>query len=142
MSQEPSFVAWLRRRFGWSTSRQSWEERLGVLGLVLGVGGLAWFGDRMTLGQVLLGGALLLIAAAYLLRRGWLQLFGPVLFYDMVRAARRSRYFLLRGLYAGLLLLIVFSIWLEFSLSGRATSRQAATDMAMQFFQIPRRTFE
>src|SRR5438046_2690039 len=40
----------------------------------------------------------------------WLKLFGPVLFYDMIRAARRGRYFLLRFLYALLLLYILFSV--------------------------------
>ena len=35
---------------------------------------------------------------------GWLKLFGPVLFYDMVRTARRSRYVFIRLLYASLLL--------------------------------------
>jgi ABC-type transport system involved in multi-copper enzyme maturation permease subunit len=56
----------------------------------------------------------LILALAYLARRGWVRLFGPVLFYEGLRAARRSRFFLLRWLYAiGLLLLLlwVHSIW-------------------------------
>src|SRR5690349_7931776 len=58
--------------------------------------------------QVVLWG-LGLVVLAVLTRRGWLKLFGPVLFYDLVRTARRSRYILIRSLYA--LLLTVLLLW-------------------------------
>src|SRR5262245_56577537 len=94
-----SWLASARRNLTWSNSRQSWHERLGVLAL-LGGAALLWnYGSRLWFAQrVGLWGALL-VAVALLLRRGWLRLFGPVLFYDLVRIARRRRYFLLRGLY-------------------------------------------
>src|SRR5205814_1536979 len=41
----------------------------------------------------------LLVGIVALTRLGWLKLFGPVLFYDMVRTSRRGRYFLVRCLY-------------------------------------------
>jgi ABC-type transport system involved in multi-copper enzyme maturation permease subunit len=52
-------------------------------------------------------GALGLVSLAILSRRGWLQLCGPVLFYDLVRLARRNRYFLIRVLYIGTIILLL-----------------------------------
>jgi ABC-type transport system involved in multi-copper enzyme maturation permease subunit len=46
------------------------------------------------------------------LGRGWFRLFGPVLFYDLVRLARRNRYIILRCLYAGILAAILY--WLYY----------------------------
>src|SRR5437764_9693925 len=42
----------------------------------------------------------LLLALAVLARRGWVRLFGPVLLYEGLRSARRTRFFVLRWLYA------------------------------------------
>jgi ABC-type transport system involved in multi-copper enzyme maturation permease subunit len=56
----------------------------------------------------------LVLALAILARRGWVRVFGPVLFYEGLRAARRPRFFFLRWLYAcGLLLLLlwVHTVW-------------------------------
>src|SRR5262249_11299519 len=58
------------------------------------------------------GAALMWLTATR--ERAPMALFGPVLFYDLVRTARRPRYFLLRTLYAtGLLLLLcwVYTVW-------------------------------
>jgi ABC-type transport system involved in multi-copper enzyme maturation permease subunit len=41
----------------------------------------------------------------------FLKLFGPVLFYDLIRVARRGRYILLRCLYAILLLLLMYAVY-------------------------------
>ena len=55
----------------------------------------------------------LILALAVLARRGWVRLFGPVLFYEGLRAARRPRFFFLRWLYAvGLLLLLLWVHWI------------------------------
>jgi ABC-type transport system involved in multi-copper enzyme maturation permease subunit len=54
------------------------------------------------------------LIAAVALRRLWLPLFGPVLFYDLVRSARRGRTALLRSLYAAALLvmlLLFYASW-------------------------------
>lgn len=40
-----------------------------------------------------------------------MKLFGPILFYDMIRMGRRSRYILLRCLYALLLLVLMYPIY-------------------------------
>ena len=90
----------LRRTFAWSNSRESWRERGGVACLLTGVFGVCWIRSRLSASQEVFLWASLGVAAAVLLRRGWLRLFGPMLFYDLLRIARRTRYFLLRGLYA------------------------------------------
>src|SRR4051812_6538081 len=61
----------------------------------------------------------LVLALALLARRGWVRLFGPVLIYEGLRSARRTRFFLLRWLYAvGLLLLLLWVHWM-WTLSNR-----------------------
>src|SRR5258708_2590795 len=100
MSLLQSCTMWFRANFGWSSSRQSWQERLSLGGILLAAFMALWLGSRLPLVQQLFLWGLIVVAALVLLRRGWLQLFGRVLFYDMVRAARRSRYFFLRWLYA------------------------------------------
>jgi ABC-type transport system involved in multi-copper enzyme maturation permease subunit len=118
MSLASSCATWLRHNLAWSNSRQSWEERLGGLALLAAAVGLVWYSASLSaLAQVFLW-ALLLVAAAVLLRRGWLKLFGPVLFYDMVRSGRRGRYILLRCCYAGVLFVLFFGFFLE-SLNSR-----------------------
>jgi ABC-type transport system involved in multi-copper enzyme maturation permease subunit len=134
MSILQSGAVWFQRNLGWSNSRQSWEERVGALVLVLGVLGVWWFGDRLSALQHVFVLSLLLVTAAVLLRRGWLKLFGPVLFYDMVRTARRGRYFLIRCLYAGLLLFILFVVYLNTFARGSQTHHEAAR-FAESFFE-------
>jgi ABC-type transport system involved in multi-copper enzyme maturation permease subunit len=128
-----SFGTWLRRRLAWSNSRQSWEERLGLL-LVLVGGIVLWWGGRfLASGVQVASWGVLLVAAAVLARRGWLKLFGPVLFYDMIRAARRGRYILFRTIYAVFLLLFLLSVWGNLSVY-RVHSHREAAYMAEEFF--------
>lgn len=128
----------LLSRLGWSASRKSWEERIGVALLLLAAGLAIWLGRGAPLTeQVLIWGLLLLVLAA-VLRRGWLKLFGPVLFYELVQIARRKRYFVLRTLYACLLLFLLcwlFLVWLIDSRSGgiRATEM---TKFSESFFYL------
>ena len=87
-----------------------WEERVSFIALILvaaalALGGRGWDAWK----QVTLWG-LWVLAAALLLRRGWLKLFGPVLFFDMLCLARRSRYFWLRMAYAALLVTAVVAL--------------------------------
>lgn len=111
MSIVESSLSWVRNQVGWSNSRQSWEERISALALLLAALGMAWKGAAFPASiQVVVWGGLIL-AAALLLRRGWLKLFGPVLFFDMLCLARRSRYFWLRMGYALLLILFLFMSW-------------------------------
>jgi ABC-type transport system involved in multi-copper enzyme maturation permease subunit len=105
---------WFRQRFTWSNTPQSWVERgLAVL-LLLAAAALAWLHPRLTVAQASVLWGVWLAAAAAVLHQGWLRLFGPMLFYDLVRIARQRRYFWLRGLYALLLALLlcwVYLIW-------------------------------
>ena len=51
-----------------------------------------------------------LLAAVALGAVGWLKLFGPVLYYDMIRQARQSKFAVFRFLYVLLLVFLLFSI--------------------------------
>lgn len=63
---------------------------------------------------LLLSLSTLLLVAAWLTRRGWFHLLGPVFFYEMIRNARRRRFFVYRFLYVGFLFLIVFWLYLGY----------------------------
>jgi ABC-type transport system involved in multi-copper enzyme maturation permease subunit len=104
-------TTWLRRHVGWSNSWQSWQERLGGLFLVAAAIALVWLAGRMTVAQLVVLWGLWVLSLAGLMRRGWLKLFGPVLFYDMIRTARRTRYIILRCLYAGFLMIVLFWVY-------------------------------
>src|SRR5688572_31617 len=123
-------LAWLRRNLAWSNSRQSWEERLGGLVLLIGATVLAWYGGRLALSHQVLLWSLLVVVLAVLLRRGWLKLFGPVLFYDLVRLSRRGRYFVLRSLYALFLAALLCWVYLLQLLEGDQSGTVPASDMA------------
>jgi ABC-type transport system involved in multi-copper enzyme maturation permease subunit len=69
---------------------------------------------------------LAVVVIAELASGGTLRIFGPVLYYEMVRAGRRGRIFLLRSAYALFIFLLLFWIWTSW---GRApTSRTAQID--------------
>jgi ABC-type transport system involved in multi-copper enzyme maturation permease subunit len=142
-----SSAAWLRRNVAWSNSRQSWQERLGALALLAGAATAWWFGGRLSLAQHVVVWGLLLLALVALMRRGWLKLFGPVLFYDLVTIARRRRYVLLRLLYAILLTLVlvwVYFLWTLRTPGGTVPVKEMAefgqsfffTFMCLQFLAI------
>ena len=107
-------AGWLRRNLAWSNSRQSWQERIAAAGLLAGALAILWYASELSVARQVLLWGILLVGLAALMRRGWLKLFGPVLFYDLVRIARRRRYIFLRCLYAiGLTFLLcwVYYIW-------------------------------
>jgi ABC-type transport system involved in multi-copper enzyme maturation permease subunit len=107
-------ASWLKRNLAWSNSRESWEERIGFVAILASAVALGWVRDRLSLSQEVVLWAALIVALAVLFRRGWLRLCGPMLFYDLVRVARRRRYFFLRCLYVLLLSLLlgwVYLLW-------------------------------
>jgi ABC-type transport system involved in multi-copper enzyme maturation permease subunit len=123
---------WLRTHLAWSNSWQSWKERIGTLAVLLGGFALVFWGSRLSVWQqTALWGALLGVLAL-LLRRGWLKLFGPVLFYDLVRVGRRSRYFLFRIAYVGTLLLLL--TWVYLVTQDEDSSLQAMARFAENLF--------
>jgi ABC-type transport system involved in multi-copper enzyme maturation permease subunit len=95
---------------GWViASAQTWKERVGGAVLIAGATALIVAGDRLTLVQTLLGAGLLVVLGMLLARQGWFTLFGPILFYDLVRNARR-RVVGMRCVYTSLLLLTLFIV--------------------------------
>jgi ABC-type transport system involved in multi-copper enzyme maturation permease subunit len=76
-----------------------------------------------------------LLAAAVFFRQGWLKLFGPVLFYDMVRSGRRGRHILLRTAYASILLLLMWSIWWSGPVRYREPTVLEAANLAQIVFE-------
>jgi ABC-type transport system involved in multi-copper enzyme maturation permease subunit len=129
-----ALVAWLRRTFPWSNSRQSWLDRLAVAGVLGGAVVLVLGAAHLSLAaQVLLWG-LLLAAAAFTSR-----LFGPVLFYDLIRIARRNRYYLIRVLYAFFLLTMLCWVYLVYTVGGdfeRSVPPNEAARFANSFFYM------
>jgi ABC-type transport system involved in multi-copper enzyme maturation permease subunit len=69
---------------------------------------------------------------------GFFRLVGPILFYDLVRTARRRRHFLFRGLYTvGLLLLLCWVWWawtVNHTSTGEGQSAQEMSRFATSFF--------
>ena len=97
--------------------------------------GLCFLGTRANAWLTVSLWALLGVTAAVLLRRGWLKLFGPVLFYDMLCTARRGRYSLIRCAYSLFLLLVLFWSWsLTFGRSAIGPAREQAGLIAMNYF--------
>jgi ABC-type transport system involved in multi-copper enzyme maturation permease subunit len=124
--------------FRWSNSAQTWQERtadgivLGVLAASLVAGwwfGLSWW--------LLLPFCLACLALPCLVLRllGWLKVFGPVLYYDMIRSARHSRFVWLRFLYALVLLFLLFCVFLSAPRRISGDARQAA-QLAQNYFEL------
>jgi ABC-type transport system involved in multi-copper enzyme maturation permease subunit len=68
----------------------------------------------------------------------WASLFGPVLFYDLIRMTRRGRYFIVRGAYVGALAILLY--WQYTEWFGSVLAQRKALDsklmaaFAAQFF--------
>jgi ABC-type transport system involved in multi-copper enzyme maturation permease subunit len=138
---------WLKRNLAWSNSRESWEERIGFVAIFASAVVVGWVRVRLSLSQEVVLWAALIVALAVLFRRGWLRLCGPMLFYDLVRVARRPRYFYLRFLYTLLLSLLlgwVYLLWYLNSDTGRLQPNEMArfaesffyTFMGVQFLVV------
>ena len=80
-------LTWLRLTFRWSNSTQTWQEHIGDAVLILAVvgcrGHYLFCRPGMVASSADLGHSPL--AAPVLNRMGWLKVFGPVLYYDMIR---------------------------------------------------------
>lgn len=130
-----SLTTWWRWTFGWSNTMESWKERLAAL-VVLAAFVAAWWwaGVVEPTGLRWAVRGLLAVLLGFALGPAGLKFFGPVLYYEMVRAARRNRYFFLRLGYALLLLFILLLIYLGSGFSRRPDADRA-TELAMTFFE-------
>jgi ABC-type transport system involved in multi-copper enzyme maturation permease subunit len=120
MSIVESSVSWIRQTFaplqGWPT----WRERLvALLFFMVGAGLVYLSAAHLTLWQSIIAWGIYGLALAVCSRQGWINLFGPVLFYDMVRTSRRSRYSIIRILYGGFLFVILCYMFLILQLAQR-----------------------
>jgi ABC-type transport system involved in multi-copper enzyme maturation permease subunit len=108
MSLVESGVNWFRQTFAWSNSWTTWRERL-VLLLFVVLGILLFYlsAAQFAFWQSCIVWSVYAVVLAVCSRQGWIKLFGPVLFYDMVRTSRRSRYSIIRILYGGFLFLVL-----------------------------------
>src|SRR5207245_5792979 len=116
----------LNRQFHSSLSRTVMSQRvqvfawkfwkaLGAVSLLAFAGALIISSKRLPVSYQIGLWGLWIIVLAFLFRRGWIRLFGPVLIYDLVRTGRRTRNILLRCLYALALFLMVYTVYLEFA---------------------------
>jgi ABC-type transport system involved in multi-copper enzyme maturation permease subunit len=117
----------------------AWFRRHGIgpgLALISAALGLGLFGTGLPVGAQVILWVVLLAAAAVSLRRTWIALLGPVLFYDLVTSSRRVRYILLRCLYAGALLLVLSMAYSQFQLRSRIFAGKDLAKFAETFFHV------
>lgn len=135
MSLAEDTMSWLHQTFAWSNSWASWRERLILfaflaVAVVLGIlSAYVGFWVSVILWTIY---ASAIAVGTY---QGWLLLFGPVLFYDMVRTARQSRYVMLRMAYAVLLLMLLWMVFRDRRSDWQHSRREAAV-LAETFFSI------
>ncbi len=130
---------WFQRTVPWSNSARAWVERLAFLGLVLATVALLRWGHSLSLFLYVLAWGTLLVLFGFVLRQGWFFVFGPVLFYDLVRSARRARTYIIRFLYVGLLFFLL--CWMYYvtcvqDAPYRASDTVAVARFTMLFFTV------
>jgi ABC-type transport system involved in multi-copper enzyme maturation permease subunit len=133
-------LTWFRLTFRWSNSAQTWQERVadGVVAGVLAVALVAgWLLDMSWWLLIPFCLGCLLLPCLVLRLMGWLKVFGPVLYYDMVRTARRGRFIWLRFLYALLLVFLLFCVFVPMrSRYGQALDARLAARIAQDYFEV------
>ncbi len=113
-------------------------ECLAALALAVTGVALLWFHAALPGAVLVVLWAGWLAALVGLRLAGFFHLFGPVLFYDLVRTARRRRNIAVRCLYAGALLLLlcwVYFIWVVDTPDGRIAPNRLS-DFASSFFYM------
>jgi ABC-type transport system involved in multi-copper enzyme maturation permease subunit len=97
--------------------RWKFWERIAATWLIALAGALLLFAKWLPVSYQLGLWGLWIVFLAFVFRQGWIRLFGPVLFYDLVRTGRRTRNILLRCIYALALLFILYTVYLEYAAS-------------------------
>src|SRR5919204_3573917 len=101
----------LQRRLKRWRRRPYFREKAGLLLLLATAAVLGWFHEHMPLLLQILLWALWFLVLALAVRRPMAILFGPVFLYDLVRSSRRSNFALLRSIYVGALLGMLFLVY-------------------------------
>jgi ABC-type transport system involved in multi-copper enzyme maturation permease subunit len=108
MASRNAFTHLVYETRDWLTNRSALPERLIGLTFFASAATLVWLTLRIgSFWPAVIIWGLFFGALVVCTRQGWLKLLGPVLVYDMIRTARRNRYFILRMLYAGFLFFIL-----------------------------------
>ena len=108
MTSRTAVSRWYGEIHTWLANRAAWPERLVGCTFVLITAALTWLtATKLSFWPAILLWCIFFAALVVCSRQGWLKLFGPVLVYDMIRTARRNRYFILRMIYAGFLFFIL-----------------------------------
>ena len=89
---------------------QQWVKWCSLAGVGVAAAALVWFREEFSNAQLVFSWIALATLLLFLLRAGWVRLFGPVFFYEVVRNARRSRTYSMRCGYLLLLLLFLFIV--------------------------------
>lgn len=114
-----------------SWSRQAWSVLRAYLPVLLGLGAvlalavaLWWYAPTLLPWQgTALGTALAILTLLVVLRLCGISLFGPILFYDLIRSGRGGRHVLIRCGYLIALLFMLSVLYLEW-FGGLGTSTQ------------------
>ena len=102
----------VQRTLGSSNDGQSWLERFGFILWLIGVVAVWSISGYLTRPQLVVFALVWIAALGLILKRGWLKLFGPVLFYDIMRQVRKPRFFWLRFGYATTISVVL--VWVYF----------------------------
>jgi ABC-type transport system involved in multi-copper enzyme maturation permease subunit len=129
-------VTWIRHTITWSNSWSSWQERCIMLAFLVGAALVGWLSTVVDFWPALTLWTIYFLALTICTRQGWLKLFGPVLFYDMITTARRSRYVVMRLLYAAILLGILCFMYLIASERGGRRNEMSLVMFILGFFVL------
>ena len=129
--------ALLNRTWTWLSNRSAWPERLVNLALLAVSAILVLLtANVLSFWQAVVIWSIFAATLAVCSWQGWLMLFGPVLFYDMIRTARQNRYFIMRMLYAGFLFFVLsYMVLIAYVMEHEFKTRQHAV-IAETFFMI------
>lgn len=90
------------------------REKVAWAAFAAGMVSLWWLGASLPLPIRIAGTGILLLGLIWLGREGLRTLFGPVLFYDLLRMSRKGRYFTMRSCYILILLLVLYPVYEDF----------------------------
>jgi ABC-type transport system involved in multi-copper enzyme maturation permease subunit len=129
----------LRLILRWSNSSQTWQERIGDFALLGGLLAAAIFCILVPMEwwQVPLVLALGLVPSLPFSVLGWLKVFGPVLYYDMIRQARRKQFTLMVWLYVLLLAFLLSAVAIaETEWGASRTDARDGARIAQKYFDV------